>query len=174
MLLQGAAYLLPDPFRHQVVYFTFSNHGLHQAHGFRAHPEALGQKAGGEAGRAQYSQRVFGEGIGDVAQHALADIPGTVKGIKQFTGFVHGHGIDGQIPPQQVLLQRYIRSAVDSEAVIATTLLALGAGQGVFLTGIRVQENRKVGTYLAESPVQHLLGGGTDHYPVPVLYRQPE
>jgi hypothetical protein len=58
-----------------------------------------------------------------------------------------GHGVDRQVAPPQVLLQRDARVGVDGEAAIAGPGLALGARQGVFLARLRVQEHREVAAH---------------------------
>ncbi|MNT59237.1 hypothetical protein D3C72_1967310 [compost metagenome] len=55
---------------------------------------------------------------------------------------------------------------MEGETAIAASALALGPRQGVFLTGLRVQEHREVGAHRAEPLFLHLLGRGPDHHPV--------
>jgi hypothetical protein len=66
----------------------------------------------------------------------------------------------------QVLLQRDVGAGVEGEATIATAALALGAGQGVLLARLRVQEYREIGANRAVAEFQHLFCTGADHDPV--------
>ena len=63
---------------------------------------------------------------------------------------------------------------MDGEAFVTRPYLALGAGQGVFLMGLGMEEDGEVLAYQAVAEVQHLLHGGTHHHPVPVHHRQAQ
>ncbi len=60
---------------------------------------------------------------------------------------------------------------MEGKPAIATTAFALGARQGVFLAGLRVQENREVRTDRAEAAGLHFFRRGTDHQPVDLGHR---
>jgi len=92
----------------------------------------------------------------------------------QLSLFIFGDGIDGEIPAQQVLLQRHLGGSIADEAGIALPLLALGAGQGVLLLGLGVQKHGEVAADLGKAQRQHLRHSGTDHQVIPVTLRQPQ
>ncbi len=72
------------------------------------------------------------------------------------------HGIDRQVAPRQVLLQRDIGRREELEAAITASMLALGARERVFLVGFRMQEHREVAAHRAESRRQHRLRRDAD------------
>ena len=138
----------------------------HQGDGFRGHGEAQVGVAGGETGRAQHPQRVLHKGRGHVPQHPLGEVPLATVGVDDCTVRIPCHGIDRQVPPPQVFLQGDRRIAVHRKAGVAVALLALGAGEGVLVFGLRVQEYGEVLAHLRVALLQHLCRRGTDHHPV--------
>src|SRR5699024_12695374 len=48
-----------------------------------------------------------------------------------------GHGIDGEVAPEQVGFQGHVGTGVERETAIAVPRLAFGSRQGVFLVGDR-------------------------------------
>ncbi len=79
---------------------------------------------------------------------------------------VHGHGVDGQVAALQVFFKGNVGCGVKGETAITLAALAFGAGQRIFLAGLRVQKYRKVLADRAKALLQQLLGCGADHYPV--------
>src|SRR5690606_35756171 len=55
---------------------------------------------------------------------------------------------------------------LEGEATVAATAFALGTGQGVFLTSLRVQEHREVRAHGTIAQCLHFLGGGAYDDPV--------
>ncbi len=146
----------------------------HQGQGLLRHAEAQWRIACGETGDAQDPQRIFGESRGNVAQYARGKIPLTAVGVEQPTLIVLGHGVDGQVAADQVLFQGDVGAGMKGETAVAAPALAFGAGQGIFLPALRVEEYREV---LADRPIaerEHLLGIGADHHPVDIGDRSPE
>jgi len=66
--------------------------------------------------------------------------------IDQLALVIFGDGIDGEIAALQVFFEGDVGAGMEGKPAIATTAFALGARQGVFLAGLRVQENREVRT----------------------------
>src|SRR5690606_4900364 len=56
----------------------------------------------------------------------------------------------------------------------ALARLAFGAGQGVFLARLRMEEDREVAAYRAKAQGLHGLGAGAHHHPVGVGDRAAE
>jgi hypothetical protein len=126
-----------------------------------------GRKARREARQPQQAHGVFDEGVGDMAQHAAAQVALAAAGVDQRAVFVARHGIDGQVAARQVLFQRHLGRGVEGEAVVARRRLALGARQRHFFVRLRVQEDREVApTGGSRRPA--VLGRGAHHHPVAV------
>ncbi|MCY1447246.1 hypothetical protein D9M71_638560 [compost metagenome] len=77
----------------------------------------------------------------------MIQIVPALVGVVDRARLILGHRIDGEVATDQVLFQGYVGAGVKSEPAVASPTLALGARQGVFLTGFRVQEHRKIGTH---------------------------
>ena len=67
----------------------------HQSHGFFGDAKPYWREARHEAGHAQHAQGIFGEGLGNMAQHAILDVFNTAIGIDKIAFAVLGDGIDG-------------------------------------------------------------------------------
>ncbi len=125
-------------------------------------------KAGGEAGHAQHAQRVLAERGGYVAQHPVREVLAATERIHQCAGIVPGHGIDGQVPALEILLDGDVRIEGHAEAVVAATLFAFRACQGVFLTRARMQKHRKGSAHLSVTLHQEIIRRGPGDHPVPL------
>ena len=163
---QGAGDFLPQPFGGQGIQLAAGNHLLHQQQRLGRHLKPQGAIAGGEAGHAQHTQGVFGEGRGDVAQQARLEIGAPAIGVYDMPLVILGHGVDGKVAADQILFEGDVGCGVKGEAAIAAPALAFGTGQGVLLTRLGMQEDRKVGPYRAKALGSEGLGGGTHHDPV--------
>ena len=155
--------------------FAVLHHAAHQGIGVVGDMEPLGRKAGSKAGRAQHPYRVFGEGGGHVPQHTVIQIVHTLVRVDQLSpGGFFGHGVNGQVPAQQVLLKSDAGICAGFKAGIAVPRFTFGARQCVLFLTLRVQ---KYGEVLADrlvTQIQHVLWCCADHHPVAFLYRQPE
>ena len=109
-----------------------------------------------------------------MAQQARLEIRAPAIGIYDLAVVVFGHGVNGQVTADQILLQGDIGRGVKGETAIATPALAFGAGQGVFLAGLGMQKNREVGAHRAIALGSEGFGGGTHHDPVDLRYRATE
>ena len=69
-------------------------------------------------------------------------------GVDESAVRVPGHGVDGEVAPLQVRFQGDPRRGVDGKAPVAWAGFALGAGQGVFFFGVRMQEDGKILAHL--------------------------
>ena len=165
-LTQGALHFHPYALRRQVGQFVLVDNLGHQGEGFRGDAKPQVGIAGGEAGGAQYPQRVLHESVRHVPQHFGSQVPLAAVGIDDVTVGGAGHGVDGEVAPQQVLLQGDRGVAVHGEAGVAVPPLALGARQGVLVFGIGVQEHREILAHLLEALIQQVGGGGAHHHPV--------
>ena len=166
--------LLPDSLRREVGQLASGRHLAHQGEGFRRYGKALSVEAGGEAGDPQDAQRIFGKGGGDVAQQPFFQILDATVGIVELALIIFGDGVDGEIPAQQILLQRHIGGGVADKAGVALTLFAFGTGEGILLLGFGVKKHGKVATDLGKTQRQHLFHGGADHQMIPVALRQSQ
>src|SRR3546814_2354597 len=86
-----------------------------------------------------------------MAQHPAFNIARAIERIDQLPLAVFGDGIDGEVAPLQVLLQRHRRIGIDHKAAITAPGLAFGARQRVFFVGLRVQEHREIAAYRAKT-----------------------
>jgi len=127
--------LLPDPLRGQVGQLSSLRHLAHQPQRLGGHHEPLGMETGGEARHPQDAQRILGKGRRDMAQQPRLQILHAAVGIVQLPILIFGDGVDGEIPAQQILLQRHLGGGMADEAGVTLPLLALGARQGVLLLG---------------------------------------
>ncbi len=109
-----------------------------------------------------------------MAQQPLFQILDATVGIVELALIIFGDGVDGEIPAQQILLERHIGGGVADKAGVALTLFAFGTGEGILLLGFGVKKHGKVATDLGKTQRQHLFHGGTDHQMIPVALRQSQ
>jgi len=109
-----------------------------------------------------------------VAQQLAFQIGPPAVRIDQHAIFAARHRVDGQIAADQVFFERDIGAGVKDETGIAWRRLAFGAGEGVFLMRLRMQEDREVAADGFEPSCRHVFRGGADDDPVAILYRQAE
>jgi len=72
-----------------------------------------------------------------VTQRATGKIALAVAGIDQAAIFRLRDGVNGQIAPLQILLQRDVGREVRDKAGVAAALFALGARQRILFTAVR-------------------------------------
>ena len=183
-LQQAGGELLPDPLGHQVVGLAGLHHLAHQLQGLGRHREV--GKARCQPGHPQDAHRVFPERQGDMAKHPLRQIGLSAPGVDHriffsiksavspYAACLYSYRIDSNITPRQILLQRHIRRGMHGKAVVARPGLALGAGQRIFLMGLRVQKHREIAPHRQVALRQQLLGRGPHHHPVAVFHRQAQ
>ena len=174
LFTQGVFRLLPHPFRHQRIHLAIRHHLFHQLVGGVGNMKAPLVKACSIAGDAQNPHRIFGEGVGDVAQFALLQIVATIEGVDQIAIAILGHGVDGQVAALEILFQSDVRVGVKAEAVITRCGLAFGAGEGVLLFGLRMEKDREILAHRLVTEIEHLLRCGTDHHPVAIPWLQSQ
>ena len=109
-----------------------------------------------------------------MAQQSRGQVLLTAAGVDHAAVGQLGHGVDGQITTLQILFQRDIRREVTDEAVVAAALLALGAGQRIFVLTVRVQEDGEIVADLAIALCQQVLGRGAHDHPVDIDHGQAE
>ena len=107
-------------------------------------------------------------------QHTVLDIGLAVVGINQRAVGLTGDGVDGEIPPRQILFQCDVRIGMEDEAFVAGRGFAFGPRQGIFFTAARMQEHRKIGADRTETRCGHRFRTFTDHHPVTIARRQTE
>ena len=142
-------------------------HARHERPGLRVNAESL--QLGGETGDAEHPQRVFGEGVGDMAQAASAQVLLAAEGVDQTPLIVLGHGVDAEVPAGQVRLQADVGSGFGGEPAVPRRGLALRSGQRVLLLGFGMEKHREITPNLT---VAQLLQGrrtAAHHHPVPLL-----
>ncbi len=108
------------------------------------HGEAQRGEARGEARHAQDAYRIFAERRRHMAQHAGLEIRAAAVGIHQRAIRRLRDGIDGQVPPQQVLFQRDVRRELGDEAAVTRPGLALAPRQRMLGLRFRMQEHREI------------------------------
>ena len=79
-----------------------------------------------------------------MAQDAGFEIFQPAVEVDEVARLILRQGVDGEIPPPQILFQSNGRLRMDHEAPIAGGGFALRAGEGVFLLGFRMEEDRKI------------------------------
>ena len=97
---------LPDPFRHECSSFAGRHHLAHQLHRLRRDAKAERREARGEPRNPQDADRVFTEGVRHVAQPPRRKIRLAAVGVDDPAVAVLGHGVDGQVAPPQIVLER--------------------------------------------------------------------
>src|SRR5579863_4111871 len=101
-----------------------------------------------------------------MAQQALLEITLPAVGVDQRTGPAvldfASHGVDGQVAPLQVLLERDLRRELRLKAAITGRGLAFEARQRIFLARLRVQEHREFPANGAIAKLLELLRGAAD------------
>ena len=144
-----------------MVDFAVIHHCTHQSERFRRDGEA---ESRAEARHAQDTYRVFLERGSDMAQDAGLQVGNAVVRINDQAAFVACDGVDSEVAARQILFQRDFGRGVDLEAAVATSGLALGACQRIFLVRARVKEHRKVPAHRAIAELSHLFRRCADHH----------
>ena len=85
-----------------------------------------------------------------------------------------GDGVDGEIAPGEIVLQRHLRRRIKGKSRVARPGLALSASERILLMGFRVQEDRKIPPDRLEARRPHGLGRGADDDVIAILHRQSE
>ncbi|MNI31158.1 hypothetical protein D3C73_850330 [compost metagenome] len=160
---QGAGDLFPAPLRRQCFQFARLAELAHQLKRFGSNGEAEPCITCSKAGNTQNPERIFGKRGGYVAQNARFKVALAVVGVGQFLLIIFGYGIDRQVAADQVFFEGHFRAGVEGEPAITASAFAFGSGEGVFLTGFWMKENREIRAYRAISLGEHLFGGGADH-----------
>ncbi len=100
---QAPGEFLPRALGHQGVGFAVCDHGAHQRHGFGRDLES---EARGEARDAQDPHRILDKSGAYVPQQPALEVGCAAERIDEAPGLVARHGVDGQIPPLEILLER--------------------------------------------------------------------
>ena len=82
----------------------------------------------------------------------------------------HGHGVHREVAPGQVFFECDVGRGLHRKTFVALRRLALSAGQGVFLAGLRVQKDREVLAHRHVALRAHGFGRAAHHYPVAVVH----
>ncbi len=160
-----------DALRHEGRHLASYDHGAHERQGLGRHGKP---ETGGETRDPQNPHGILGERRTYVTQDAGAEIGKSLVGIDERAIQRTRHGVDGEIPPPQVLLQSHVGIGVDHETVVAGGGLALGPGERVLAVGLGVQEHWKIRADTAEAQGLHLLRGTADHDIIPINDRSSE
>ena len=171
-LHQCSRQFLPYPFRDQGVHFAGCHHVAHQLQGLRRHSEIA--KPCGKASQAQNAHRILSKSRANVAQDFGVQIALTAMGIDDVPLRVLRHGIDCEIAPAQIVIQRDTRTGLHRKTPVARCRLALGSRQGILLMCEWVQEYREVAPNGSEAHLLHLLRRRAHHHPIAVMHRPPQ
>ena len=109
-----------------------------------------------------------------MAQQACCQIGLTAVGVVQLAIGTFGDGIDGQIPPQQILFEGYLGGGIAGKSGIAMPLFAFDAGQGVLFSSLWMLEDGKVPANRLVTLSQQLLGASPDHHIVALPHLEPQ
>ena len=149
-------------------------HLAHQRERFVGDVKTQVGEASGEAGHAQYAQRIFAESVGNVAQHARLQVGHAAVWVNQLPFGGAGDGVDGQIAPQQIFFQRHVRRGIAGKTGVPLAGFALGARQRVLLMRIGVEEHREIFADLLITQCQQLRRRGAHHHPIMIDHRDVE
>jgi len=166
--------LAPHALGHQRVDLARAGDLAHQGQRLVGDAEAQRREARGEARHAQDADRVLGERRRDMAQHAALEVGTPAVGVDEPSVGGARHGVDGEVAPREVLLQRDRRREVGGEAVVAGRDLALEARQRVLLVRLGMQEDREIAADGAEALRFEIGGRRAHHHPVPLAHRATE
>ena len=108
-----------------------------------------------------------------LAAIGVDDVAGPCVGRLVRQRFGHGQGVHREVAPGQVFFERDVGRGLHRKAFVAPRCLALGAGQGVFLSGLGVQKHRKVLAHGHIALRAHGFGRAAHHHPVAVVDGQP-
>ena len=164
----------PHALGHEGVHLAVTDHLRHERHRLVRHAEAQRREARGEARDAQDPHRVLDEGRRDMAESLRRQVAFAPVGVDEPAGGVARHGVDRQVAPLEVVLERHRRGEFHLEAAVAGRDLALEPRQRIFLVRLRVQEHRE---FLADGPVAralHLLRRRAHDHPVALAHRQAQ
>ena len=89
-------------------------------------------------------------------------------GLHDSTAVVHGHGVDRQVTPLEVLLKRHAGICVKYKPMVAAGGFSLSTGERIFLMRLRVKKYREVRADGGEALFKHFLGRGAHDDPVTV------
>jgi hypothetical protein len=173
-LFQGLLPFPPDPLGRQFSQHARCDHLAHQRQGFGRNGKAQRCQPAGEPGHAQDAQRVFHEGWRDMPQQARRQIASAAEGIDQRAIAGARDGVDGEVAPAQILLQRHSRLGMNREAAMTRAALALGAGERIFLARAGVEEDRKITAHLPKALRAHLRGGRPEDDVIALVHRQAQ
>ena len=135
---QAAREFLPDALGHQRVDLAARRPWRASAPSVSGATAKVAKRAAKRAS-AQDAHRVFGEGgARRGAARCRCEVALAAERVDQRAVFASArHGVDGEVAPRQVLLERDVGRGVEREAVVAGRGLALGARQRVFLVRLR-------------------------------------
>ena len=68
----------------------------------------------------------------------------TAVRVDKASVFCHGHRIDGEVSPQEILLQRDGRVSKKSKAFIPVSAFSFSPRKGIFFVCPRMQKHRKI------------------------------
>ena len=88
--------------------------------------------------------------------------------VDDSTAVVHGHGVDRQVTPLEVLLERHAGICVKYKPMVAAGGFSLSTGERIFLMRLRVKKYREVRADGGEALFKHFLGRGAHDDPVTV------
>ena len=106
-----------------------------------------------------------------MAQHLGGEVALAAVRIDQRAALVLGDRVDREIAARQVVLERHAPVGVELEAVIARAGLSFGAGQGMLLARLRMEEDREIAADGQVPGGAELVGIGADDDPVAVAHR---
>ena len=108
--------------------------------------------------RPQNPQRIFGERRRHMPQPLAPQIAAPVERIDHLAAsLVQSDGVNRQIAPRQILLERHLRRGMKNKAAIAAPDFALGARERVFVARARIDKHRKIRPDRAQPARRHLL-----------------
>ena len=109
-----------------------------------------------------------------MAQDPRLEVARAAERIDQPAVAIFCHGIDRQVATAEIVFDRHLFGRVERKAVVTGGSFALGAGERVFLAGVRVQEYREIAADAFVSLGFERAGRCADHTPVPFRHGQAQ
>ncbi len=143
----------------------------HQRHGVVGHGETQVGETRGETRHAQHPHRILDESRRDMAQHPGLDIAGPSNGSISRPSCILGDGIDGEIAPFQILLQRHRWARHGTRNRGSRVRSCARCAPARVPLSFRGCRNTGKSLPTAGSLRLHVLGRGADHHEIAVGHR---
>src|SRR5690606_30086675 len=101
------------------------------------------------------ANRVFGECVSHMSEHAVAQVVEAAARVHQRTIGMSRNGVDSEITTAQVVFQRDVCTGIEGKSLVATPRFPFGTGQREFLLAAWMQEDREVAAHRNKAAGRH-------------------